>query len=452
MAETKKLSAEKQHIFEHLPVPKAVITLAAPTIISQIVTTVYNLADTFFIGQMKDPYMVAAISLLYPWVHLQVALANLFGIGSSSLISRMLGVKRHDEVKSAASYCLFTVMGAAVLFSLITAAAMEPILLFLGASPDTLPHAMDYTVWVVVVGSLPTVLQLTLAHLLRSEGHTKKSSFGMMLGGVLNMLLDPIFIFALDMNVSGAALATMLSNAVSAAYFLWQFHRLRNETTIAFHPRYYTLRYAGEIFSVGFTSALNAALASTTTMIIVRLSAAYGDVAVAAYGIVKKINQFTFNLSLGLCQGITPLIGYNYAAKNYSRMNAVSMFAWKISIAFSVTCIASFLLFAPRILYFFIPEPETATLGAALLRFSCISVLINSINTLVNYALQAMGHGRQSRRLALLRHAFLQIPLLFILNHFFSVYGVNTARLCAELLALPFFLLTYRRVLRNAPL
>jgi len=451
LAEARKLSAEKQELFENLPVPKAVATLAIPTIISQIVITLYNLADTFFIGQMKDPYMVAAISLLYPWVHLQVAIANLFGIGSSSLISRMLGSKRHDEVKSAASFCLFTVLGFSVIFSIITVAAMEPLLVFLGASADTMPHAVDYTFWVVVVGSIPTVLQLTLAHLLRSEGHTKKSSFGMMLGGILNMILDPIFIFAFDLNVAGAALATMLSNVASAVYFLYQFHRLRNGTTIAFHPRYYTLCYAREVFSVGFTSALNSVLASVTTMIIVRLSAAYGDVAIAAYGIVKKINQFTFNLSLGLCQGITPLIGYNYAAKNYTRMNKVSVFAWKVSIIFSVVCIATFLVFSRQIFFFFIPETETATLGAALLRVSCNSVLMNSINTMVIYALQAMGHGKRSRRLALLRLAILNIPLLFILNYLFGVYGLNGARLCSELLSMPIFLLAYRKALRDAP-
>ena len=434
-----------------MSVPRAVATLATPTIISQIVITIYNLADTFFIGQMKDPYMVAAISLLYPWMHLQVALANLFGVGSSTLISRMLGSKRHDEVKGAASYCLFTVLGATAAFSLLTALIMEPLLTVLGASPDTMPHAVDYTVWVVVVGSLPAVLQLTLAHLLRSEGHTKKSSFGMMLGGVLNMILDPIFIFGFGLNVAGAAIATMLSNVASGAYFLWQFYRLRSESTISFRPRYYTRRYAGEIFSVGITSALNSILASATTMIIVRLSAAYGDVAIAAYGIVKKINQFNFNLSLGLCQGVTPLIGYNYAAKNYKRLNAVTTFAWRISILFSLACIATFILFSRQIFFFFIPETETATLGASLLRISCNSVLFNAINSMVTYALQAMGRGKWSRRLTLLRHAVLNIPLLFILNHFFGVHGVNGARLCAELLAMPFFLLIYRKALQAAP-
>ena len=451
LAEVKKLSAEKQEIFERMSVPRAVATLAIPTIISQIVITLYNLADTFFIGQMKDPYMVAAISLLYPWVHLQVAIANFFGVGTSSLISRMLGSKRHDEVKGASSFCLFSALCATAVFSLITAIIMKPLLTVLGASPETMPHAVEYTVWVVVIGSVPTVLQLTLAHLLRSEGHTKKASFGMMLGGILNMALDPIFIFGFGLNVAGAAIATMLSNAASTAYFFWQFYRLRGETTISFRPRDYTRRYAGEIFSVGITSALNSILTSTTTMIIVRLSAAYGDVAIAAYGIVKKINTFTFNLSFGLCQGVTPLIGYNYAAKNYKRLQAVTTFTWRISIFFSLACIATYILFAHQILFFFIPEPETAALGASLLRISCFSVLMNSINTLVTYALQAMGRGKQSRRLALLRHAILNIPLLFVLNHFFGVYGVNGARLCAELLATPFFLLIYRKALQAAP-
>ena len=446
-----KLSPEKQRIFEELPIPRAVATMAIPTILSQIVTMIYNLADTFFIGQMQDPYMVAAISVVGPWFHLITALGNLFGVGGNSLISRMLGAKRHDECKWVSSFSIYASVISGLLFSVGTFLFMEPLMLFLGASEYTMDYAKSYTLWVICLGTIPTLLGLVLAHLLRSEGHAKKSSFGMMFGGILNMVLDPIFIFGFDMGVTGAALATMLSNAASCAYFLLTFHRLRHESVMSFQPRYFTLRYMGEVFSVGLTSFLNAVMASTANLVIVRLSANYSDVAIAAYGIVKKLDQFPLKASLGLCQGIMPIIGYNYGAKNYKRMNATLNFSWKLSFLFCGLCVVLFQLLAKPILFWFIPEVETATLGATLLRLASISVPLHAINVLFSYAIQGMGLGKKSSFLAFARHGLFNIPLMFVLDHFFGLYGMICARALAELLLLPIFAGTYLRAMRQIP-
>ena len=446
-----RLSAEKQEIFEQLPIPKAVATMAIPTIISQVVTMIYNLADTFFIGQMQDPYMVAAISLVGPRFHLITAIANLFGMGGNSLISRKLGAGDHRECRWVSGFAIYGSMMVGIVFSLASLLFMEPLLVFLGASENTIGHAAHYMTWTVVVGSIPTLLGLVLSHLLRSEGHAKKASFGLMMGGILNLVLDPIFIFALDLGVTGAALATMLSNAASCGYFLWMFYHLRHESVMSFQPKYFRLRYTGEVFSAGLAAFLNATMASAANMVIVRLSANYSDIAVAAYGIVKKLDQFPLKASLGLCQGITPIIGYNFGAKNYRRMNDTLNFAWKLSLLFCCSFVILFEIFADPILFWFIPEAETSALGARLLRIACLAVPLHAINILLSYAIQAMGLGKKSGRLTFVRHGLLNIPLMFILDHFFGLFGMICARPLAELMILPFFALTYRKALGRIP-
>lgn len=322
----------EKELFETVSVPRAVATLAIPTIVSQVVTMIYNLADTFFIGQIGNPYMVAAVSLVSPWFNLLTALGNLFGLGGSSLISRMLGKKNHGDIRYVSVFSLWGGAAATLLFSVLTFLTRSPLLNFLGASPDTYDYAENYLFWVVVLGGVPTMLSLTLGHLLRSEGHARQASIGMMFGGILNVALDPILIFGFHMEVAGAAIATALSNLASVVFFIFQYVRLGNQSAVSLHPRYFSFRFIRPIFSVGLASALATTLGNASNMVIVRLASGYGDIPVAAYGVVKKIDQFPLNVSMGLCQGFMPLVGYNYAAQNYKRMRDVSFFSWKTAI------------------------------------------------------------------------------------------------------------------------
>ncbi len=337
----------EQYLFESMPVHKAVATLAIPTIISQVVTMIYNLADTFFIGQIGDPTMVAAVSLVSPWFNLLTALGNLFGIGGSSLVSRMLGAQNHRDIKGVAAFSIWGGAVVTLLFSLGTYLARSPLLNFLGASPDTYGYAEDYLFWVVVLGGVPTMISLTMGHLLRSEGHAKQASAGMMFGGILNVVLDPVLIFGFQMEVAGAAIATAFSNGASVVFFVMEYLRLKGKTSVSLHPRYFTFRFVGQIFSVGLASALATALGNASNMVMVHLASAYGDIPVAAYGIVKRIDQFPLNVSMGLCQGFMPLVGYNFAANNYQRMRRVSVFSWKVALVMSACFVACFAVFAP---------------------------------------------------------------------------------------------------------
>lgn len=439
----------EKYLFASMPVPKAVATLAIPTIISQVVTMIYNLADTFFIGQIGDPAMVAAVSLVSPWFNLLTALGNLFGLGGSSLISRMLGVQNYKDVKGVAAFSVWVGSGGTLLFSLATYFARWPLLHFLGASPDTYGYAESYLFWVVVLGGVPTMVSLTLGHLLRSEGHARQASAGMMFGGILNVVLDPILIFGLHMNVAGAAIATAFSNAASVVFFVIQYRRLKEKTAVSLHPRHLTLRFSGQVFSVGLASALATALGNASNMVMVRLASGYGDIPVAAYGIVKRIDQLPLNVSMGLCQGFMPLVGYNFAAKNYQRMRKISVFSWKTALVMSACFVACFAVFAPQILHLFIPEAQTSALGAAFLRIACLAVPLTSVNFLISYTLQAMGKGAASAILTFSRQGLLNIPLLILMNMILGLYGMIWTQLAVEVIMLPVSLGMYAHTFKR---
>ena len=441
----------EKYLFEEMPVARAVATLAIPTMISQVVTMIYNLADTFFIGQIGDPTMVAAVSLVSPWFNLLTALGNLFGLGGSSLISRMMGAQSHRNIKHVAVFSVWGGAAVTLLFSLATYLGRSPLLYFLGASPDTYGYAESYLFWVVVLGGVPTMASLTLGHLLRSEGHARQASAGMMFGGILNVVLDPVLIFGFHLDVAGAAIATAFSNAASVVFFVVQFRRLGEKTAVSLNPRYFTFRFCRQIFSVGLASALATALGNASNMVMVRLASGYGDIPVAAYGIVKRIDQFPLNVSMGLCQGFMPLVGYNYAAKNYRRMRRVSVFSWKAALVMSACFVACFALFASQILHLFIPEAETSALGAQFLRVACLAVPLTAVNFLISYTLQAMGKGAQSATLTFSRQGLLNIPLLILMNATIGLFGMIWTQLVVEVIMLPVSLGMYFHTLHRLP-
>lgn len=443
------IDPSEKYLFEAMPVPKAVATLAIPTIISQIVTMIYNLADTFFIGQLGNPAMVAAVSLVSPWFNLLTALGNLFGLGGSSLISRMLGNQNHQDIKHVSAFSVWCGAAFTVIFSLLSYLYRTPLLNFLGASADTYPYAESYLFWVVVLGGVPTMVSLTLAHLLRSEGHAKPASAGMMFGGLLNVALDPILIFVFHMEVTGAAIATAISNTASVVFFVIQYMRLKNKTSVSLNPKHFTFRFTWPIFSVGLASALATTLANASNMVMVRLASGYGDIPVAAYGIVKRIDQLPLNISMGLCQGFMPLVGYNFASKNYDRMRRVSTFSWKTALVMSACFVACFAAFAPGILHLFIPEEQTSTLGAQFLRIACLAVPLTSVNFLISYTLQAMGKGIQSAALTFSRQGLLNIPLLILMNATIGLFGMIWTQLVIEAIMLPVSLGLYAHTLKK---
>ncbi len=442
---------KKKEIFESMPVPKALASLAIPTILSQLVTMIYNLADTLYIGQTGNPYMVAGVSLSFPLFFIITAIANLIGIGGGSLISRMLGAKRPEEAKRISSFGFWTGIVLALIYSIIILFVMNPLLLLLGASANTLSFAKDYTFWVIIVGGVPTAISSYMAHFLRSEGFAKQSSIGIAGGGILNIILDPIFIFPLNMAVKGAAIATMLSNVASMIYFFYVIYRMRGRTVLSISPKNYRLPWAQikQILSVGFPAAVATLLVCLSATVINKLSSSYGDIALAAFGIVKKIDMIPMSVSMGLSQGMLPLMAYNYAAKNYDRMHSVSNTGRTWAIGFSLICIAVFQLIPSFLVRLFIPDPDTIALGTIFLRIACLAVPVMQMNFLLNTTFQAMGKGTQSLILSVCRQGLFNIPLLFLMNYLAGLYGIIWTQLIADSLTLVISLGLYSSILKR---
>jgi len=330
----------KKELFETMPVPKALATLAIPTIISQLISMIYNLADTFFIGITNDPYKVASSTLAFVLFFILCALSNLFGVGGGSLVSRLLGKGKTEEAKKVSCLSFYGTIGVVAIFSLACLIFSEPLLKAVGASENTYDYAASYVFWVIVIGGIPAALSMALSHLLRSEGYAKQASFGLGMGGVINIVLDPLFMFVLlpqGQEVAGAAIATMLSNIISLIYFLIVVFSLRGKTVVSLSPKHLAggFLYIKETLAIGIPSFLGSFLASMSNLVLNNLSSSYGDIELAALGIVKKIDMLPLNVGMGLCQGMLPLVAYNYASGDHRRMKKVMLTCGIVGISFA---------------------------------------------------------------------------------------------------------------------
>lgn len=447
-------SIDKTYIFEQMPVPKALMKMALPTIVSQLITLVYNIADTWFIGQTDNPYMVAASSLVLTVFLLTTAVSNLFGAGGGSLVVRLLGSKDETEARKVASLSLVMAGCGALAFSLLCLIFMDPLLRLLGASDLTIGYARQYLLFVVVIGGVPTVLSGTMSSMLRNVGYSKEAGFGLGMGGILNVILDPIFMFVLlpdGYQVMGAALATMLSNVASFVYFIVTYRRVRSHSILALPRRIEKIqrKSMASLFSVGIPAAMSLILYDLTNMVINRLSASHGDLELAAVGIVLKVERLPQNIGIGICLGMMPLVAYNYASKNRERMKAFFSASRLAGIAVSLVSLVLYRLFAADIMNAFIDDAATVTYGTAYLRIRCFAALFMFLSFHMVHFMQAVDRGKVSFCLAAIRQLCLNIPLLLVMNYFFGMTGIVWTQATADLINVVISYLIYHRVMQK---
>ena len=427
-----------QKLFEKAGVQKAFWTLVLPTIISQLIGVVYNMTDSFWIGQMNIPAQIAAATICVPTILFILGIANLFGIGGASLIARCLGKKELNKAKSACAFSLWSAIGIAVFYGITFAFFEQPILFAIGATPETYIYCQQYVLWTVIIGSIPGTLSTVFAHLVRSEGYAKQASFGMILGLVLNIILDPIFIFFLKMEITGAALATFLSMSAGCVYFVWFIHHLPKASVLTTNPRYYRAgdKIASEVLLVGLPSALMSWMAMASGVVLNVLTASYSTVVVAGMGIAKRLDMVIFAISNGIGQGVLPLISYNYAAKNYARMKA----AIKITLFYSVCfafLITGYLFFGAHwTTQLFIEDAETVAYGKQFLQIICLTCPCVAITLVMMTIFQAVGKKAQPTILSLVRKGGLDIPLMYGLNALMGVTGIAWAIPVEDVLAM----------------
>lgn len=449
---------DKRELFEKTPVPKALATLAMPTIISQLISMVYNLADTFYIGLSNNPSQTAASSIAFTLVFMMNCLPNLFGVGGGSLISRLLGEKKDSEAGGVASFAFYCTLAASAVYSLIVLAFMDPMLNLLGATSSSIGYARQYAFWVVVVGAVPAALSMTMSHLLRSEGLASKASFGLGLGGIINIILDPVFMFIIlnpGNEVKGAAIATMISNVIVLIYFVAIYIKMRKKTVLSLDPGRALLKkhHVLSVFAVGIPSALGSFLACLSNIVINNLASSYetlyGDVPVAAIGIAKKIDMLPMNVGFGLCQGMMPLVAYNFASGDHKRMRDFSRVTRIAGMAFAALCVIGFEIFAPAVTSVFNRDQATVQMSTDFLRILCLSVPFMIFNLQISFSFQAMGMGRQSLILSSLRQGVVNIPLLFVMNELFGLYGIVWTQLISDIITGIISYLVYRHSLKK---
>ena len=434
-----KTAHETKQIFEELPVPAALRTMVVPTIISQIIVLIYNMADTFYVGRTNNPYMVAGVSLILPVFNITLCLAGIAGVGGGTLISRLLGENRESEAKKAGCFSIYLSILVALLFSVLTAVFMAPILKLLGAGENTFLYARQYTFCVIVIGGIPTVLSNVLSNLIRSAGFSKEAGIGITMGGILNMVLDPLFMFVLlpkGNEVLGVGIATCLSNCIACLYFFFVLFRTRKESIITCSPKvgFPERKSITAIFFVGIPAALTTLLFDLDYIVIDKLMVSYSDIALAAIGIVLKVERLPLNVGIGICQGMVPLVAYNYAANHYERMDAIMKRAKNQGLIVAIISILAYEIFAVSIIQFFIADTQTVTLAIQFLRIRVLATPLMFFSFFTTYLFQAFGCGNKALFLGVMRWMVFNIPMLFLLNHLLGMFGIVWAQLTACLL------------------
>ncbi len=427
----------KTELFENMPVHKAVMTLSVPTIISSLVMVIYNLADTYFVGMLNDPIQNAAVTLAAPVLLAFNAVNNLFGVGSSSMMSRALGRKDADTVYRSSAYGFYCALFCGLLFSLLCTLFNSPLLAMLGTDSDTVSATSDYMLWTVSCGAAPAILNVVMAYLVRAEGASLHSSLGTMSGCLLNIILDPIFIlpWGLDMGAAGAGLATFLSNCAACLYFFILLYVKKGRTYVCIRPK--MLRFRKDILlgicGVGIPASIQNLLNVTGMTVLNNFTASFGPDAVAAMGIVQKVNMIPLQIALGFSQGIMPLISYTYASGNVKRMKKTFLFTAKIALSFLAAVTLGYYVFAGGLTSLFMKNEIIIGYGTKFLRGLCLSLPFLCMDFLAVGVFQACGLGKKALLFAILRKIILEIPALYVLNYFFPLYGLAYAQPVAEI-------------------
>lgn len=431
-------SGSKIYLFEQAPIPKAVAKLAIPTILSSLVMVIYNMADTYFVGMLNDSVESAAVTLAAPVLLTFNAVNNLFGVGSSSMMSRALGAKKYDTVYSSSAFGFYCAVIFGALFSVLCTILKNPILSVLGADSTTSSATSGYMFWTVTMGAVPAILNVVMAYLVRAEGSALHASIGTMSGCLLNIILDPLFIlpWGLGMGAAGAGLATWISNCVACLYFFVLLFVKRGKTYVCINPRKLRMSKAViiGICAVGIPAAIQNILNVTGMTILNKFTSDFGADAVAAMGISYKIYMVPMYISMGLSQGIMPLISYNFASENIKRMKSTVTFAAKASLIIIISVAATYFAFPGVFISMFMENQAIVEYGSHFLRSFSIGLPFLCLDFLSVGVFQAVGMGRHALIFAVLRKIILEIPAIIVLNAIYPLYGLAYAQAVAEVI------------------
>lgn len=426
---------DNRQLFEEAPVAKAVAVMAIPTMISMLVVVIYNMADTFFIGQTGDPMQVAAVSLATPVFMVFMALGNLFGIGGSSAISRALGEKKAERARNISSFCCYGSLGLGVIMAALFLFGMNGILKLIGASENTVGYARDYLTYIAFGGPF-IMFGTAFGNILRGEGAAKESMIGNMIGTITNIVLDPVMILGFGWGVVGAAVATVIGNMAASGFYLLYFLRKKSSLSIRLKDFKAGERIAAGVMSIGIPASLNNILMSCANIVLNHVLVSYGDTPVAAMGVAMKANMLVVLLQIGLCSGIQPLIGYNYGARNKKRLLQVFRFTGMCAVVLGTVLTVIMVLARQAVIQAFINDPEVIAYGIQMVIALQMSGPVLGILFLCINTIQGMGKAIPSLVLTICRQGLIFIPLVFILNGIFGLDGAIYAQPTADFISI----------------
>ena len=436
----------QNELFESAFVPKAYMKLALPVVLSMMVSLVYNMVDTYFIALTGKQELVAGVSLAAPIFTLMIAFGDIFGSGGSSLISRLFGEKREEEAKRASAFCLWAAIGFGIFVTIVLLVFRTPILKLLGTDAATFEYAGEYYTW-IAVGAASIILGLVPSNILRTEGLAMQAMAGSILGSIVNIILDPVFIFGLGQGAAGAAMATVIGNVIADVYYIYVMNKKAKRLSVSLKEIKIPGTMIRDILVIGIPASITNLMQSIMIMITNHYLIAYGTDKVAAMGIALKANMISAFILVGFAFGGQPLVGYNYGARNKKRLKEILRFAYLFEAGLALVFTISISVFAPAIIKIFMNQSDIITNGAMMLRFQQLGMVFMAVTLVSTCVCQSVGSAAGAFALSISRQGVLYAISLMVLNAIFGYTGIIATQACADVLTAVIALAIIRKVL-----
>lgn len=423
----------ENELFEQAPVHKAYFKFALPVVFSMVVSLVYNMVDTYFIAQTGNTNLVAGVSLGAPIFTLMIALGDIFGLGGSSVISRLFGQKRDEDGKRLSVFCFYAALLCGIIIAILLLLLRTPILYLLGADTETFAYASQYFT-VIVLGAPFIIVSYTPANLLRTEGFATASMTGTILGAIVNMILDPLFISVLKLGAAGAAIATVIGNIGADLFFVWFLLARSKRLSIKpakFHIQSDEIR---QIFAIGIPASITNLMQSFGMTLTNRFLLPYGNDKVAAMGIVMKINLIAVLIMVGFAFGAQPLIGYNYGAKNHSRLKEILRFCYAFECGIALVLAVLLSTLAPGLVGLFMQDASIVAIGVPMLRMQLLGMVFIAIILVTTCTFQSEGKAGGAFLLSVSRQGVVFAVVIMLASSVFAYRGVLMAQAISDFL------------------
>ena len=444
----KKMENKNLEVFSNAPVPQAVLKNVLPAMAAMIMVLIYNLADTFFIGQTRNAILIAAVSLAMPVFLIFMVVGTVFGVGGTSVISRALGEGRKDYAKKVCSFCMWGCVIVGVVMTVLFLLFMDQILMLVGASPDTMGPAKTYLT-IVSLGGIFVIISNCYSNIIRAEGQAGKAMMGQLIGNLLNVVLDPIMILGFGWGIAGAAVATVIGNLFGAVYYILYFRR--GNSVLSIHPKDFAVKdkICSGVLAIGIPASLGSLLMSVSQIVVNSQLVNYGDMAVAGMGAAMKVTMITGMLCIGMGQGVQPLLGYCVGAGVWNRFKKVFRFSVLFALVIGVIMTLLCYLFTSPMVQVFLENPEAYDYGVRFARILLSTSALFGVFYVLCNTLQAMGAATPALIVNLSRQGIIYIPAVFIMQVFFGITGLAWAQPVADLLSILLVAVLYVYTIRR---